>query len=60
MGYYNSRKRKPSKTQVRESYHPQGREEKAIYITASKTRLIEIYNDLKSGFKLDGRGFKKN
>lgn len=27
-----------------------------IFITASKTRIIEIYNDLKAGYKLDKRG----
>ena len=37
-------------------YHSQGREDDTIYIHASKTRLIDIYNDLKAGKKLDGRG----
>ena len=37
-------------------YHFQGREDDTIYIHASKTRLIDIYNDLKAGKKLDGRG----
>ena len=40
----------------RELYHPEGREDDTIYIHASKTRIIEIYNDLLSGHKLDGRG----
>ena len=30
-----------------------------IYIFASKTRLIEIYTDLKNGYELDGRGRRK-
>ena len=33
--------------QLREVYHKDGRELDTIYITAGKTRLIEIYNDLK-------------
>ena len=37
-------------------FHSQGREDDTIYIHASKTRLIDIYNDLKAGKKLDGRG----
>lgn len=37
-------------------YHPNGREKDVIYIHASKTRIREIYNDLKDGYKLDGRG----
>lgn len=40
----------------RDLYHPSGREEGTVYITASKTRIIEIYNDLKNGYKLDKRG----
>lgn len=41
---------------VREIYHKNGREDDTIYIHASKTRIIEIYNNLKNGVKLDGRG----
>ena len=41
---------------VRELYHPNGREDDTIYITASKTRIIEIYNNLKAGYKLNKRG----
>ena len=43
---------------VRESYHPE--EDDTICITASKTRIIDIYNDLANGYELDGRGFRKN
>lgn len=32
------------------------RENDTIYIHASKTRIIEIYNDLMNGYKLNGRG----
>lgn len=39
-------------------YHD-GRDEKTVYIHASKTRIIEIYTDLKNGYELDGRGNRK-
>ena len=45
--------------QTRELYHPGGRDEDTIYIHASKTRIIEIYNDLKNGYELDGNGRRK-
>lgn len=45
--------------QIRELYHPNGREENTVYITAGKTRLIEIYNNILNGIELDSRGFKK-
>ena len=48
------------KGQTRELYHSNGREEDTIYIHASKTRIIEIYNDLKNGYELDGKGNRKN
>lgn len=41
---------------VREEYHSGGRENDVIYIHASKTRIIEIYENLKAGKVLDGRG----
>ena len=41
-------------------YHQNGREENTVYIHASKTRIIEIYNDLIAGYTLDGRGYRKN
>lgn len=46
--------------QVRELYHPDGRENDVIYIHASKTRIIEIYNNLELGIALDGRGYPIN
>lgn len=46
---------KMSGEQKRNLYHGE-REEGTQYIHASKTRIIEIYNDLKAGYKLDGRG----
>jgi len=39
-------------------YHD-GRDKKTVYIHASKTRIIEIYTDLKNGYILDGRGNRK-
>lgn len=39
---------------VRESYHDSDAD--LICITAGKTRIIEIYNKLKAGKELDGRG----
>ena len=43
------------KVQVRNKYH-NGREDDVIYIHAGKTRIMDIYNNLKAGRKLDGRG----
>lgn len=45
--------------QLRDKYHDDERDADTIYIHASKTRLIEIYNNLKNGKELDGRGFVK-
>lgn len=42
--------------QVREKYHEDVRSEDTVYIHAGKTRIIEIYNNLKDGKILDGRG----
>lgn len=42
--------------QVRDLYHPEGRENGIVYIHAGKTRIVEIYNDLAAGYVLDGRG----
>lgn len=44
---------------VREEYHDTTRSKDVIYIHSSKTRIIDIYNDLKNGFKLNGRGERK-
>ena len=41
---------------VRECYHDSTRDPDVIYIHAGKTRIIEIYNNLRAGKKLDGRG----
>lgn len=37
-------------------WHEKGREKGVIYIHASKTRIIEIYQNLEKGLQLDGRG----
>lgn len=45
--------------QIREKYHEDKRKEDVIYIHANKTRIIDIYNNILKGFKLDGKGFIK-
>lgn len=44
---------------VRKKYHPNAREDDVVYIHAGKTRIMEIYNDIKAGYELDGRGNRK-
>ena len=46
--------------QIRPKYHDAESEADEIQITASKTRLIEIYNNLKAGLPLDKRGYVKH
>lgn len=41
---------------IREKYHDDKRNEDTQYIHASKTRIIEIYNAITSGKKVDGHG----
>ncbi len=41
---------------LRESYHDD--DDDLVCITASKTRIEQVYNDLKAGHKLDKRGFR--
>ena len=43
--------------QVREKYHSDKRDPETVYITASKTRLIEIHTALLQGKKLNKRGY---
>ena len=45
--------------QIRDKYHENGEDPETVYITAGKTRIIEIYNDLKAGYELDRRGNRK-
>ena len=44
---------------VRDLYHPGGREENTVYITAGKTRIMDIYKNLKTGYQLDKRGNRR-
>lgn len=44
---------------TRELYHESGRKNDVRYIHAGKTRIMDIYNDLKAGYELDGRGNRK-
>lgn len=44
---------------IRPEYHSSERDNDVIYIHASKTRIIEIYTDLKNGYILDGRGYRR-
>jgi len=63
------RKFKPSKTskrafakkmdEIRELYHDTKRSGEVTYIHASKTRIIDIYNDLVAGYELNGKGYRK-
>ena len=41
--------------QIRELYHEAG-EKGMICITAGKTRIMDIYNDIAAGYDLDRRG----
>lgn len=45
--------------QTRDLYHGEKRDKDVVYIHAGKTRIIDIYNDLKAGYVLDGRGNRK-
>lgn len=42
--------------QIREKYHDDERDKETRYIHASKTRIIDIYNAIASGKKVNGRG----
>lgn len=42
----------------RDLYHETERKDDTVYIHAGKTRIIDIYNDLKAGYKLNGKGYK--
>ena len=42
---------------IRDSYHANDAD--LICITAGKTRLIEVYNNIVAGVKIDKRGFAK-
>lgn len=42
----------------RDLYHETERKDDTVYIHAGKTRIMDIYNDLKTGYKLDGKGYR--
>ena len=42
--------------QIRDKYHDDKREKDTFYIHASKTRIMDIYNAIASGKKVNGRG----
>ena len=46
--------------QIREKYHEDTRCKDVVYIHASKTRIRQIFNDLQAGYRLDGRGNRKD
>ena len=46
--------------QIRPLYHDRNRKKETVYIHASKTRIMDIFKDLKNGYKLDGRGYRKD
>lgn len=46
--------------QIRPEYHTGGRKADTIYIHAGKTRIREIFADLKAGIELDGRGNRRS
>ncbi len=52
----NSRAYAVDGTQIRNKYHDDRRDKDTIYVHASKTRIIEIFTDLKNGYILNGRG----
>lgn len=42
----------------RDLYHETKRKDDTVYIHAGKTRIMDIYNDLKAGYKLNGKGYR--
>lgn len=46
--------------QKRNLYHNENRDPNTVYIHAGKTRIIDIYNDIISGYKLDSKGNRIN
>ena len=55
----NGKAYRVSNHSVESSPYHDGREEGTVYIHASKTRIIEIYNNLANGLILDGKGYVK-
>ena len=42
----------------RDLYHETERKDDTVYIHAGKTRIMDTYNDLKAGYKLNGKGYR--
>ena len=42
----------------RDLYHETERKDDTVYIHAGKTRIMDIYNDLKAEYKLNGKGYR--
>lgn len=42
----------------RDLYHETERKDDTVYIHAGKTRIMDIYNDLKAGYKLNRKGYR--
>jgi hypothetical protein len=42
----------------RDLYHETKRKDDTVYIHAGKTRIIDIYNNLKAGYELNGKGYR--
>lgn len=59
MGASNAHAYDDLGNQIRDKYHDKSDFDNLICITASKTRIIEIFNDLKAGYELNKRGFRK-
>ena len=45
---------------IRSSTYHEDNEPDVVHIHASKTRIMEIYNDLMAGYELDGHGKRKS
>ena len=54
----HNQKYRVSNHSVESSQYHDGRNDDVIYIHAGKTRIIEIYENLKQGLKLDARGWE--
>lgn len=56
----NEVKYRVSNHSIRSSTYHEDNEPDVVHIHASKTRIMEIYNDLMTGYELDGHGKRKS
>jgi hypothetical protein len=56
----NEVKYRVSNHSIRSSTYHEDNEPDVVHIHASKTRIMEIYNDLMAGYELDGHGKRKS